>query len=122
MRINEIDYSGPPPVDAYGGGGFRLGGVFHEGGLLLTPAGVSPWPVAGAPSEADFAAVIGEADAIDVLLIGMGAQIEPLDRAARLALEAAGIGAEVMSTASACRTYNVLLSEGRRVAAALIPV
>ncbi|MFV0474280.1 MAG: MTH938/NDUFAF3 family protein, partial [Pikeienuella sp.] len=58
----------------------------------------------------------------DVLLIGMGEDIAPLDRAARAALEAAGLGAEIMPTGSACRTYNVLLSEGRRVAAALIAV
>lgn len=122
MRVTEIDFSGPPPIDAYGGGGFRLSGAFHEGGLLLTPAGVAAWPVSAAPGEADFAAVIAEAAAIDVLLIGMGAEIAPLDRAARRALESAGIGAEIMSTGSACRTYNVLLSEGRRVAAALIAV
>ena len=42
--------------------------------------------------------------------------------AARAALEAAGAGVELMATPSACRTYNVLLAEGRRIAAALIPV
>jgi len=55
-----------------------------------------------------------------VLLIGKGADIAPLTRETRAALEAAGLGFEVMSTPSACRTYNVLLTEGRRVAAALV--
>ncbi|QIE54543.1 hypothetical protein G5B40_03280 [Pikeienuella piscinae] len=122
MRISELTWDGPPPIDGYGGGGFRLAGVFRPGGLLLTPAAAADWRVGAAPGEADFAPVIAEADAIDVLLVGMGTEIAFLDAGARSALEAAGIGVEVMSTGSACRTYNVLLSEGRRVAAALIAV
>lgn len=122
MRISEIGYEGPPPIDSYGGGGFRLAGVFHSGGLLLTPGGVASWPVTAAPGPEDFAAAIDQAADIDVLLVGMGREIAALPVAARLALEAAGIGVEAMSTSSACRTYNVLLSEGRRAAAALIAV
>lgn len=52
----------------------------------------------------------------------MGAEIAPLDRDLRAALEAAGIGVEIMATPPACRTYNVLLAEGRRIGAALLPV
>ena len=59
---------------------------------------------------------------IDVLLLGMGAAIAPVPRGFRDALEAAGIGVEPMSSPAACRTYNVLLGEGRRIAAALLPV
>ena len=61
----------------------------------------------------------------DVLLIGTGAALAvlpPASAEARAKLEAAGAGAEVMATPSACRTYNVLLAEGRRVAAALMPI
>ena len=61
----------------------------------------------------------------DVLLVGMGAAHGAAAAgfaAARAALEAAGAGVELMATPSACRTYNVLLAEGRRVAAALMPV
>lgn len=119
MRITELSWDGPPPIDGYGGGGFRLAGVFRPGGLLLTPGAVADWRAGPEPVEADFAAVIAEADAIDVLLVGMGAEIASLGAGSRAALEAAGIGVDVMSTGSACRTYNVLLSEGRRVAAAL---
>lgn len=124
MRVSEIDYEGPRPIDSYGGGGFRIAGAFHEGGLVKTPEAMARWPVRR-PSdmtEADFAPVLAAAGAIDVLLVGMGEEIAALPGPIRAALEGAGIGVEAMSTASACRTYNVLLAEDRRVAAALIAV
>jgi uncharacterized protein len=120
MKVNEIGYEGSPPIDSYGGGGFRLSETFHKGGLLLTPDGVAPW--SEALSEEGFAVPLALAKEIDVLLVGMGAEIAPLPRALREVLEGASIGVEVMSTASACRTYNVLLAENRRIAAALIAV
>ena len=67
-----------------------------------------------------FAAVIAAEPAVDVLLIGCGARIAPIPKAVRDGLRKAGIGADTMDTGAACRTYNVLASEGRRVAAALI--
>ena len=86
----------------------------RPGNLILAPSGVHDWGAeAGAMTAADFAAVIAAAAEIDVLLVGMGEEIAPLPRAAREAIEEAGIGVEVMSTPSACRTYNVLLAEDR---------
>jgi len=70
----------------------------------------------------DSAAPLALAGRVDVLFVGMGDAIAPLSGALRAALEACGIGVEVMATPSACRTYNVLLAEGRRIAAALLPV
>lgn len=122
MQISELSWEGPPPIDSYGAGGFRISDKFRPGSLLLTPESVSDWKPQNPLGEADFAEVIAMAGTLDVLLIGMGPEIAPLPRAVRKALDEAGIGAENMSTASACRTYNVLLSEGRRVAAALIAV
>ena len=121
MRMAEIGYEGPPPIDSYGGGGFRVAGAFHEGDMLLLGPAPARWAAEGFAPEAFGVVIEGAAD-LDVLLIGMGAEIAPLPGPARRALEAAGIGVEVMSTASACRTYNVLLAENRRVAAALIAV
>ena len=124
MRVTEIDYDGPPPIDSYGAGGFRIAGAWRPGSLTLTAAGVAAWrPSALAEvSPEDFEAIVAQADGIDVLLVGVGETLAPLPRAVREALEAAGLGVEPMSTASACRTYNVLLAEGRRTAAALIAV
>ena len=116
MRVTEIEYPGSPPVDGYGPGFFRVAGRVHRGPLLL-PVGPESWQ--GLP---DLAAILEQSGRIDVLLIGMGAEIAPLAKPLRARLEQAGIGVEIMPTPSACRTYNVLLSEGRRIAAALIPV
>lgn len=117
MRINEIHYPGSPPVDSYGPGFFRIAGNVLRGPLLLLPAGPVAWE--GLP---DIAAILEQAAEFDVLFMGMGAEIRALPRDLRGPLEAAGLGVEIMPTPAACRTYNVLLSEGRRVGAALMPV
>jgi len=115
MRLNEIRFTDALPVEGYGPGFFRLGGQVHEGAITVLPGGVRPW--AGLSDPTPF-----EAEAIDVLFVGMGAEIAHAPAAFREALEARGIGLEVMSSPAACRTYNVLLSEGRRVGLAVLPV
>jgi uncharacterized protein len=117
MQQREVDFAGRLPVEGYGPGFFRVGGVVHEGPLALMPDGPRPWAGLG-----DFTPFLERADAIDVLLVGVGAEVAALAADARARLEAAGIGVEAMATPPACRTYNVLLSEERRVAAALMPV
>ena len=118
MRMTEIPMEGQRPVDGYGPGGFRIDGEWHAGSLILLPSGIRP--LEGPPSVESLAPVFAAADALDVLLVGMGPDIAPLPRPLRDALDAANVGFEVMSTPSACRTYNVLLTEYRRVAAALV--
>jgi len=120
MRMIEIDYEAQPPIDSYGPGGFRVAETWHDGGMILLADG--PHVMSTPITLETLAPVLAVADTLDVLLIGQGADIAPLPREARAALDAAGIGFEVMSTPSACRTYNVLLTEDRRVAAALMPV
>lgn len=117
MRITEVHYPGSPPVDSYGPGFFRVAGVVYRGPLALLPDGPRVW--AGLP---DIAPMLEQRGRFDVLLVGMGAQIGALPRDLRDQLEAAGIGVEVMATPPACRTYNVLLAEGRRIAAAVMPI
>lgn len=117
MRLSEIDYSGPPPVDGYGPGFFRVGGEVHRGGLMLLHSGPAPWG-----GFDDTAALLAAAEAIDVLLVGTGPEIAPLPAAFRDGLEAAGVGVEIMASPTACRSYNMLLAEGRRVALAALPV
>ena len=120
MRMIEIDYEAQPPIDGYGPGGFRIDGIWHDGALLITATGISL--MTGQATIDALTPILQDPSALDVLLIGQGADIAPLDRAARDALEQAGIGFEIMSTPSACRTYNVLLTEDRRVGAFLLPV
>jgi uncharacterized protein len=117
MRVTEVRHDGAPPVEGYGRGFFRIAGAVHAGPLALLPSGVAGW--AGLPDLDPF---LGEAARFDVLLLGMGPAIAALDPALRARLEAAGLGVEIMATPAACRTYNVLLAEGRRIAAGLTPV
>ena len=114
-----------PSIDAFGGGGFRLSGAWHTGSLLILADEARPWPVAALAEltleslEPVFAA--GRAE-VEFLLLGVGARNAQPPRAIREALLAAGLGLEFMDTPAAARLYNVLTSEGRRLAAALIAV
>jgi uncharacterized protein len=111
-------------IDAYGGGGFRLADLSHRGSLLGLPSGMWAWPYAS-PAELDlaaFARVLEEADEIDTLLVGTGADLTPLRPELRTALKGRGITAEIMATGAAARTWNILVGERRRVAAALLAV
>ena len=117
MRLTEITFSEAQPIDGYGPGFFRVGVHALQGATLVTP-----WDAGGWGGLSDTATPLALAGRIDVLLLGLGPQITPVPRAFRDALEAVGIGVEPMSSPAACRTYNVLLGEGRRIAAALLPV
>ena len=117
MRLTEISYGSAQPVEGYGPGFFRVGGHVLRGACLITPWDAGPWG-----GLEDTGVPLAMAGRIDVLLLGMGAEIAHPPKAFREALEAGGIGVEVMSSPAACRTYNVLLGEGRRIAAALLPV
>jgi uncharacterized protein len=117
MRLTEIDYDGRLPVDGYGPGFFRIGGRVVRGAVTVLPSGVAPWGGWG-----DLAAILAEAAELDLLFVGTGAAMQPLPAGMRAALQAAGLGVEFMASPAACRTYNVLLAEGRRVGLALLPV
>ena len=117
MRLNEITFTDAKPIDGYGPGFFRVGGERFEGAILCTGTGVKPWD-----GYEDEAQLLELAQDIDVIFVGTGSEIAHIPAPLRATLEQAGLGVEVMNSPSACRTYNILLSEGRRVAAALLPV
>ncbi len=121
-RIYEGFLPGAHAIEAYGTGGFRFGGMSHIGSILALPSGVHAWAVkvAAQVGEETLAPVLAEADAIDLLLLGMGALPVPIGEALRWRLREARMTVDVMNTAAAARTYNILLGEGRRVGAALI--
>ncbi|PZX17592.1 uncharacterized protein LX81_01317 [Palleronia aestuarii] len=116
MELNEVPFDGLKPIEGYGPGFFRIGGAVHEGAVVVLPGGVSEWGGYG-----DTATLIRAKGDVDVVLVGTGREIAQVPRAFREALEEAGLGVEVMGSAAACRTYNVLLGEGRRIAAAMLP-
>jgi uncharacterized protein len=114
----------PAPIDAYGKGGFRFAGMSHRGSLLCLPDGI--WPcAAAAPQDVTahtLSLVLAGTSPVDHCLIGAGRDpwALPNDLAARFVER--GIAVETMTTGAAVRTYNILLGEGRRVAALLIAV
>ena len=117
MRLNEIQYNDAVPIDGYGPGFFRIGTKRFDGAVLVMPSGVVSWG-----GYEDTQTLLAQAAQIDVVFVGTGAEIAHLPAAFRTTLEDAGLGVETMASPAACRTYNVLLSEGRRVAVALLPV
>ena len=117
MELTEITYADQPPVDAYGPGFFRVNEAVQEGPLAIFPSGVVSWK-----GLFDLAGVIAAAADYDVIFIGTGVKIAPLPEAIRAKLEKTDVPYELMATPAACRTYNVLLSEGRRVAIAALPI
>jgi uncharacterized protein len=111
-------------VAGYGDGGFRIGGVFHQGSVLIIGDRVLPWAPLR-PEEVtieSLAPVIAAARDIDILVLGCGTAMMPMPRELREPLHAYRIALEPMNTGAACRTYNLLLAEHRSVAAALIAV
>ncbi|MGD9511272.1 MAG: Mth938-like domain-containing protein [Geminicoccaceae bacterium] len=109
-------------VQAYGPGGFTISGVRHKGSILVLPERVLPWAATDpeALDEAAFAPLRAVEPVPDILVVGTGNGFVPLSAGLRQAIRAWGPVVEVMATPAGCRTYNVLLSEDRRVAAALI--
>lgn len=117
MNLTEMTFDDARPFDGYGPGFFRVGGEVVHGPVLLHPEGLSPW--GGTSDAATLTALAGK---IDVVFVGTGAEIAHVPPDLRAAVEDAGLGLEVMNTPAACRTFNVLLGEGRRIAAAVLPV
>jgi uncharacterized protein len=111
-------------IDGYGDGGFRFADMSHRGSLLCLPSGMHAWEARSAAeiTLANLQPVFDVADQIDVLLIGLGADIAGLDKAIRQALRDRNIIVEAVATGGAVRTYNILLGENRAVGAALIAV
>ncbi len=111
-------------IEAYGNGGFRFAGMSHRGSLLCLPSGLYEWEAADVAltGPEHFSRVFAENRRIGFLLFGVGRTVAFPSPLVRQAFANASIGLEIMDTGAAARTYNVLLAEGRPVAAALIAV
>ncbi|MCF8468175.1 MAG: Mth938-like domain-containing protein [Sneathiella sp.] len=124
------DISGRPKegqqlINGYGEGGFRVSGIRHEGSVLILPEKTLAWPLSSIDElSLESLSDLTETDdhSIEILLIGCGGGMAFIEDDIRLPLRKRGIVIDTMNTGAAVRTYNVLLLEGRRVAAALIAV
>ena len=123
MDITPLVPEGRQVIESYGDDGFRINGERHRGPVIVWPERVVPWAVGGIDDATieTLAPLFAAEPRIDIVLIGSGAAFMLAPAALRAALGARRIAAESMDTGAACRTYNVLMAEDRRVAAALIP-
>ncbi len=101
-----------------------MSGIAHKGSIIVLPEGTEGWAVADISKLTlnSLAAVTGAEPPAEILLLGCGSSIANVPETLRGQLKKRGIVVEPMDTGAACRTYNLLIAEGRRVAGALIAV
>ena len=122
MDVTPLIPAGRQVIDSYGAHSFHVSGAGFGGAILVFPDKTVSWPVTAlADVTAESLRPVIEHGGIEILLLGCGKRMQPVRPAVREALRQAGIVVDAMDTGAACRTYNVLLSEERRVAAALLP-
>ena len=119
MELTQIAPPGRQVIERYAANGFRVSGAVYRGAVLVFPDLTVTW--ADAALTAESLAPVIEHGGVEILLLGMGRRMAPIAGTLRSAFKANGIAVEAMDTGAACRTYNLLLAEERRVAAALLP-
>lgn len=125
MDVTPLIPQGRQIIQSYGRGGVKVNGLIYDRPLIVFPDEVLLWDVgddAAALSVDDFSPLIERADMFDIVLLGCGAGMVFFPPTIRNSLRARGVNVDVMDSGAACRTYNVLMAEGRRVAAALLPI
>jgi uncharacterized protein len=116
--------SGRKLIQGYGGNQFRIGGETLQGSQIVFPDRTAPWSIRTGQEVtlASLHEVTAAALDVQILLVGCGRHFGPPPRGLADSLRAHQIHLEWMDTGAACRTFNVLLLEDRKVAAALIAV
>jgi uncharacterized protein len=115
-------FPGRAPIEAYGNGGFRFAGMSHRGSILCLPSGIRAWQPAYPLDTASLAPALAEKAELGLLILGTGVHQQLPAPELRRAFAEARVPWEAMDTGAACRTYNMLLAEGRPVGAALIAI
>lgn len=123
MDITPVIPKGQNIIKGYGDMTFKINDDEHKSNIIVFPEKVLEWNISSYNSMSiESLKDIISCDELEILLIGCGNEHIPIDLNIDIELQKSGIGVEVMTTGAACRTYNVLLSEGRKVAAALVLV
>ncbi len=128
LDITPLVPAGRQVIEAYGEGGFVIAGARHAGSVMVWPERTLAWGIAAAAQVTEgalaplFASTPPPEILPEILIVGCGAGFIPPPAPLRAALRARGLALEWMDTGAACRTFNVLLAEGRPAAAALIAV
>jgi uncharacterized protein len=124
MDVTPLTSKTAQVIQSYGSGGFTIAGERYAHSVLIYPEASVQWYVTKAQdiTPESLSSIIERAREIEILLIGTGAEFTPIDPSISKTLRPHGITVDAMDTGAACRTFNVLLLEGRRTAAALIAV
>src|SRR5262245_47991227 len=124
MDVTPLVRKGQQIIQSYAGGRFKVSGTYYEGAVIVLPEGTEAWDAPDfeslKPKNFDFLA--RKSQDLDVVLLGCGTEVKFLPNELKNTLKDKGLKVEVMDTGAACRTYNVLMADGRRVAAALLPL
>jgi uncharacterized protein len=124
MDVTPLVREGAQIIQSYKNGRFKISGAVYESAVLVMPGQTQGWDAqadAKSLSEKDFEIIAPHAAELDVVLLGTGVSQVFFPPKIRDALKGKGLMVEAMDTGAACRTYNVLMAEGRRVAALLLP-
>ncbi len=125
MDVTPLVRKGQYIIQSYAGGVFKISGDTYKHPVLVSAECLEPWDIGDVSDISDFTIddfkpLIEKSDEIDVVLLGCGENMSILPPALRRDLKNAGLSVDSMDTGAACRTYNVLMAEGRRVLAALL--
>lgn len=124
MDITPLIKEGQQIIQSYSTGIFRVNGTSYQSAIVVFTDQTVEWNFSGSARELevkDFAPVIAQAENLDVVLLGTGTRMEFMSSTLKSALREKNIILDHMDTGAACRTYNVLMAEGRRVATMLLP-
>lgn len=122
MDITPLIPKGRQIIESYGGGAFGVSGVSYAQAVLVLPDQVIPLSITSLNEiTPDTLAPLAEHH-VELLLVGGGTKFSPLNASLSASLKESGVACESMDTGAACRTYNILMAEERKVAALLLPV
>ena len=122
MEITPLVPENRQIVQSYGSGRFKVSQIEHQGSIIVLPSRSLSWTVDVFEdiNLQNLSSVFEEEPRIEILLIGCGQMMQLLPRDLSETCRQKGLAIDAMDTGAACRTYNILAAEGRRVAAALI--
>ncbi len=126
MDVTPLIRANQNVIQSYTKGVFKISSVIYNSPVIVAPDMVNVWKIPNVRGVSDlklehFYDLIKTSDNIDVMLLGSGAKMNFLPRELKVLLKENGLKIDVMDTGAACRTYNVLMADGRRVVCALLP-
>ena len=124
LDISPVEFEGRNIIQSYGNGKFQISDKKYDHSVLVFPDQIIPWSPIDTNNLIvdDFKKVLTVGPIVELLLLGCGKTTWFLPLPLRNELKEMGLVLEPMDTGAACRTFNVLLGENRRIAAALMLV